>query len=175
MKISVVAVGLKMPKWADEACEDYLHRFPSDWKLELKTVKAEDRNTRTIPKVMQAEAERIRAALPKDAIKVIMDERGADPTSTKLAQQINRWGDQGRPIAFIIGGADGIDPGLKAEADFTLRLSSLTLPHAMARVLLLEPQLVPSPQPSLSSGLSYGFLSCIQVATQTGAFERCGL
>lgn len=124
MKISVVAVGLKMPKWADEACEDYLHRFPSDWKLELKTVKAE--------------AERIRAALPKDAIKVIMDERGADPTSTKLAQQINRWGDQGRPIAFIIGGADGIDPGLKAEADFTLRLSSLTLPHAMARVLLLE-------------------------------------
>ena len=82
MKISVVAVGLKMPKWADEACEDYLHRFPSDWKLELKTVKAEDRNTRTIPKVMQAEAERIRAALPKDAIKVIMDERGADPTST---------------------------------------------------------------------------------------------
>lgn len=94
MKISVVAVGLKMPKWADEACEDYLHRFPSDWKLELKTVKAEDRNTRTIPKVMQAEAERIRAALPKDAIKVIMDERGADPTSTKLAQQINRWGDQ---------------------------------------------------------------------------------
>ena len=78
------------------------------------------------------------AALPKDAIKVIMDERGADPTSTKLAQQINRWGDQGRPIAFIIGGADGIDPGLKAEADFTLRLSSLTLPHAMARVLLLE-------------------------------------
>ena len=87
---------------------------------------------------MQAEAERIRAALPKDAIKVIMDERGADPTSTKLAQQINRWSDQGRPIAFIIGGADGIDPGLKAEADFTLRLSSLTLPHAMARVLLLE-------------------------------------
>lgn len=43
MKISVVAVGLKMPKWADEACEDYLHRFPSDWKVELKTVKAEDR------------------------------------------------------------------------------------------------------------------------------------
>lgn len=87
MKISVVAVGLKIPKWADEACEDYLHRFPSDWKVELKTVKAEDRNTRTIPKVMQAEAERIRAALPKDAIKVIMDERGADPTSTKLARK----------------------------------------------------------------------------------------
>lgn len=137
MKISVVAVGLKMPKWADEACEDYLHRFPSDWKLELKTVKAEDRNTRTIPKVMQAEAERIRAALPKDAIKVIMDERGADPTSTKLAQQINRWGDQGRQSPSS-SGAPTVSTGLKAEADFTLRLSSLTLPHAMARVLLLE-------------------------------------
>ena len=47
MKISVVAVGLKMPKWADEACEDYLHRFPSDWKLELKTVKAESDASRS--------------------------------------------------------------------------------------------------------------------------------
>lgn len=138
MKISVIAVGLKMPNWANEASEDYLHRFPSDWKVELKTVKAEDRNTKSVPKVMEAEALRIRAALPKDSIIVIMDERGKDLTSMKLAEQLNRWGDQGRPIAFIIGGADGIDPTLKAEAHFMIRLSSMTLPHAMARVLLLE-------------------------------------
>lgn len=138
MKISVIAVGLKMPNWAAEASVDYLHRFPADWKVELKTVKAEDRNTKAIPKIMEAEAQRIRAALPKDAIMVIMDERGKDLTSTKLAEQLNRWGEQGKPIAFIIGGADGIDPSLKAQAHFMLRLSSLTLPHAMARVLLLE-------------------------------------
>lgn len=138
MKISVIAVGLKMPNWAAEASEDYLHRFPADWKVELKTVKAEDRNTKAIPKIMEAEAQRIRAALPKDAIMVIMDERGKDLTSTKLAEQLNCWGEQGKPIAFIIGGADGIDPSLKAHAHFMLRLSSLTLPHAMARVLLLE-------------------------------------
>lgn len=138
MKITVIAVGLKMAAWSSEASEDYLHRFPSDWKVELKTVKAEDRNTKSIPKVMEAEAERIRASIPRDAIIVIMDERGHDLTSQKLAQQINKWGNQGRPIAFIIGGADGIDPNLKAECSYMLRLSSLTLPHAMARVLLLE-------------------------------------
>lgn len=137
MKISVVAVGLKMPKWADEACEDYLHRFPSDWKLELKTVKAEDRNTRTIPKVMQAEAERIRAACRR------MPSRSSWMSAAQTRPALSSpnkstAGATGTPIAFIIGGADGIDPGLKAEADFTLRLSSLTLPHAMARVLLLE-------------------------------------
>ena len=137
MKISVVAVGLKIPKWADEACEDYLHRFPSDWKVELKTVKAEDRNTRTIPKVMQAEAERIRP--PCRRMPSRSSWMSAAQTRPALSSPSKSTaGRPGRPIAFIIGGADGIDPGLKAEADFTLRLSSLTLPHAMARVLLVE-------------------------------------
>lgn len=138
MKITVVAIGQKMPGWAQEASDDYLHRFPADWKVELKALKAEDRTTKTVAKVMEAEAARIRAALPKDALIVIMDERGNDLTSQKLAQQINRWAEQARPIAFIIGGADGIDPTLKKEAHYALRLSSMTLPHAMARVLLLE-------------------------------------
>lgn len=138
MKISVVAVGLKMPEWAEEASQDYLARFPSDWRVEVKCVKAEDRSTKTVPKVMEAEAQRLRAALPKDCVLVIMDERGRDLTSEKLASEIQKWGDEGRPIAFIIGGADGIDPQLKKEGRLMLRLSSLTLPHAMARVLLLE-------------------------------------
>ena len=87
---------------------------------------------------MEIEAERIRAALPKDSIIVIMDERGHDLTSQKLAQQLSKWSLEGRPIAFVIGGADGIDPNFKRECHYMLRLSSLTLPHAMARVLLLE-------------------------------------
>lgn len=138
MKITIIAIGQKMPGWANEACENYLSRFPSDWKVELKALKAEDRSAKPIAKVMQAEAEKIRSALPKDAILVIMDERGKALTSKELALQIHKWEERSRPLAFVIGGADGIDPQLKQEGDFMLRLSSLTLPHAMARVLLSE-------------------------------------
>lgn len=138
MKISVVAVGLKMPSWAETACEDYLHRFPPEWKVEVKTVKAEDRNQKVISKIMAAEAQRLTAVLPKDALIVIMDEHGSDLTSVKFAQTLSKLGDQGRPIAFIIGGADGIDETLKKKAHLKIRLSSMTLPHAFARVLLLE-------------------------------------
>lgn len=138
MKILIIAIGQKLPEWAQEACNDYLHRFPRDWSVEVKALKAEDRTTKTIEKIMQNEAERIRAAIPKDAVLVILDERGVDLTSQKLASKLNNWKDQGRPVVFVIGGADGLDKQFKSEGDVLLRLSSLTLPHAMVRVLILE-------------------------------------
>ncbi len=138
MKILIIAIGQKLPEWAQEACNDYLNRFPRDWSVEVKALKAEDRTTKTIEKIMQIEAERIRAAIPKDAVLVILDERGVDLTSQKLASKLNNWKDQGRPVVFVIGGADGLDKQFKSEGDVLLRLSSLTLPHAMVRVLILE-------------------------------------
>jgi 23S rRNA (pseudouridine1915-N3)-methyltransferase len=139
MRITIIAVGTKQPSWVEEAVKDYLSRFPSDWKVELKAVKAEDRTTgKPIAKVMELEAERIRAALPKDAFLIILDERGKDLTSVQMAQKIAAWGAEGLSPAFVIGGADGIDPGLKAEARFMLRLSSLTMPHGLVRVLIAE-------------------------------------
>jgi 23S rRNA (pseudouridine1915-N3)-methyltransferase len=139
MRITIIAVGTKQPSWVEEAVKDYLARFPSDWKVELKAVKAEDRTTgKPIAKVMELEAERIRAALPKDAFLIILDERGKDLTSVQMAQKIAAWGAEGLSLAFVIGGADGIDPGLKTEARFMLRLSSLTMPHGLVRVLIAE-------------------------------------
>jgi 23S rRNA (pseudouridine1915-N3)-methyltransferase len=87
---------------------------------------------------MAQEAVRIRAALPKQAQVIALDERGADITTRALSMQLERWMGDGRDVAFIIGGADGLDPALKSSAQQMLRLSSLTLPHALVRALLAE-------------------------------------
>lgn len=138
MKLTVVAIGQRQPAWAETACEDYLKRFPPDWKVEVKALKAEPREGKPVPVIMQAEAVRIESALGRDVRRVILDERGSRLTSVELAQRVEVWLNDGRDVAFVIGGADGIDPALKKTADETLRLSDLTLPHALARVFLLE-------------------------------------
>jgi len=88
--------------------------------------------------LMAAEAERIEQACPKGARRVVLDERGERRTTVQLAERLRFWLGDGRDVALLIGGPDGLDPRLKASADETLRLSDLTLPHAFARVLLAE-------------------------------------
>jgi len=88
--------------------------------------------------IMQAEAARMEAALERGVRRVILDERGSRLTSVQLAERTDAWLNDGRDVALIIGGADGIDPQLKQKADEAIRLSDMTLPHALARVLLLE-------------------------------------
>ncbi len=138
MKISIIAIGQKLPDWAENACSDYLRRFPKDWCVEVKALKAEDRSSKSVDKAMSLEASKIKAALPKDAFIVVLDERGIDLTSTELASKLLLWQDRAQSIAFIIGGADGLDPEIKKSADLMLRLSSFTLPHALARVFVIE-------------------------------------
>ena len=139
MRLVLCAVGQKMPAWADEAYADFAKRFPPDMRLELKAVKAEPRTTgKSTAQLMAAEAQRLEAACPKGARRVILDERGDRVTSRQLAERMNTWRSDGRDLAIFIGGPDGLDPSLKATADETLRLSDLTLPHAFVRVLLAE-------------------------------------
>lgn len=138
MKFTVVTIGHRLPDWANVACEDYLKRFPPDWKVEVKALKAEPREGRPVPAIMLAEAARMEAALERGVRRVILDERGTRLSSVQLAERTQAWAHDGRDVAFIIGGADGIDPQLKQTADEAIRLSDMTLPHAMARVLLLE-------------------------------------
>ena len=141
MKITVVAVGQRQPAWAQAAVDDYLARFPADFKVELKEVKAEPRTGKgndPVPRLVAAEAARIRAATPADGRLIALDERGADWTTGKLAAALARWRDDGIHPVFVIGGPDGLDADLKKAAQAQVRLSSLTLPHALARVLLAE-------------------------------------
>jgi 23S rRNA (pseudouridine1915-N3)-methyltransferase len=139
MRLVLVAVGQRMPSWADAACEDFAKRFPPECRLEIKAVKAEPRTGgKTTEALMAAEAVRIDAAIPKAARRVALDERGERRTTAQLAERLRFWLGDGRDVALLIGGPDGLDAALKASADETLRLSDLTLPHALARVLLVE-------------------------------------
>lgn len=138
MKLLLVAVGQRLPAWADEAYQDYAKRFPPDLRLELKAVKAEPRSGKTADQLMAAEATRIEAALPKGVRRVVLDEHGSRLTTMQLAQRLTAWVNDGRDAALIVGGPDGLAPPLKDSADETLRLSDLTLPHAFVRVLLAE-------------------------------------
>lgn len=139
MRLALVAVGQRQPAWAEEACAEYLRRFPSEWRVELKAVKAEPRSQgKTVEAMKAAEAERLVAACPKGARRVVLDERGQRVTTRQLADRLLAWQADGRDVALMLGGPDGLDDMLKAQADESLRLSDLTLPHAFARVLLTE-------------------------------------
>lgn len=138
MKITIIAVDLRSPGWAAEAVSDYLGRFPRDWKVELKTVKEEPRRGHPKEKLMAAEAERIRKSIPKGSLLVTLDEHGRDLTTVEFARQLSAWERGGDSVTFVIGGTDGIDPDLKRESRMMIRLSSMTLPHALARVMLSE-------------------------------------
>ncbi len=138
MKLVLAAVGQRQPAWADTAYEDFAKRFPPELRLELKAVKAEPRGSKTAEQLMAAEALRLEAALPKGARRVVLDERGERLSTTLLAQRLQAWMRDGRDVALLVGGPDGLSAELKQRADETLRLSDLTLPHAFVRVLLAE-------------------------------------
>ncbi len=139
MKLWLVAVGQRMPAWADTAYEDYAKRFPPELRLELKAVKTEPRTTgKPVAALMAAERVRIEAALPKGVRRVVLDERGTRHTTAALAERLTAWQHDGRDVALLVGGPDGLDPALRQSGDETWRLSDLTLPHAMVRVLLVE-------------------------------------
>jgi len=138
MRLVIVAVGQRQPAWAQMAYEDYAKRFPPELRLELKAVKAEPRGSRTAEQLMAGERQRIEAALPKGARRLVLDEHGTRLDTAQLAARLKSWMGEGRDVALLIGGPDGLDAGLKGTADETLRLSDLTLPHAFVRVLLAE-------------------------------------
>ncbi|HEY9573803.1 MAG TPA: 23S rRNA (pseudouridine(1915)-N(3))-methyltransferase RlmH [Pusillimonas sp.] len=139
MKLIVVAVGMRMPDWVDTAWRDYARRLPSDCLLELKEVKPEPRTLGKTPaQMMQAEARRIEAAVAPNALRIALDEHGKDITTMALSHELEKWRGGGQDIAFLIGGPDGLDADLKRSCQGLLRLSSLTLPHPMVRIVLAE-------------------------------------
>jgi 23S rRNA (pseudouridine1915-N3)-methyltransferase len=138
VKLVLAAVGQRQPAWADMAYEDFAKRFPPEMRLELKAVKAESRGSKTAIQLMSAEAVRLEAAVPRGARRVVLDEHGTRLTTRQLADRMTAWMNEGRDVALLVGGPDGLDPALKTTADETLRLSDLTLPHAFVRVLLAE-------------------------------------
>lgn len=135
----MVAVGTRLPDWMNTGFAEYAKRMPRELPLELIEIKPEPRTTgKTVGAMMAAEAKRIEAALPSRCRRIALDERGEAPDTQVLAQNLTHWQSKGDDVAFLIGGPDGLDPALKQGAHESLRLSSLTLPHGLARVVLAE-------------------------------------
>ena len=138
MRLGILAVGHKLPDWVAKGCAEYIKRMPRELPLSVVEIKPEPRGSKTREQLLAAEKTRLQAALSSFDRLVVLDERGADLTTVKLAQRLEDWMREGGDTAFIIGGADGIDEELKQRAASMIRLSSLTLPHAMARLVLCE-------------------------------------
>lgn len=128
-----------MPGWVEEAFAEYQKRMPREARVELVEFRPEKRDGgKTAEQAMAAEAARIQAALPKNCLRVGLDERGKPFTSLQLADRLKEWLGSGRDVALIIGGADGLAPEVKGEADLLWSLSPLTLPHPLVRIVLVE-------------------------------------
>ena len=138
MRLLIVAVGQRVPDWAQTAYDDYAKRFPPEIKVELKTVKTEPRGSKTLITLYASERERIVAAIPRGARVVVLDERGTSLTTKVLAERLTTWQLSGDDVALVIGGPDGLEPAFRQSAHERIRLSDLTLPHSMVRVLLIE-------------------------------------
>lgn len=138
MRLLIVAVGQRVPDWAQTAWDDYAKRFPFELKVELKAVKTEPRASKSLETLYAAERARIEAVIPKGFRIVALDERGTNLTTMALAGKLKDWQLSGDDVALVIGGPDGLDPAFRQAAHERIRLSDLTLPHAMVRVLLIE-------------------------------------
>jgi 23S rRNA (pseudouridine1915-N3)-methyltransferase len=116
-RLHVVAIAARLPAWAETACADYARRMPKGYEVERIALKDESR---------------LRGAVPKGARRVALDERGREYTTAQFARLLDA------PSAFVIGGADGLTDATRREADLMLRLSAMTLPHALTQLVLLE-------------------------------------
>ena len=138
MKLSILAVGHKQPAWVEAGCAEYLKRMPRELPASVSEIKPEPRGSKTREQLLAAEKTRLRDAMAAGVRIVVLDEKGDDLTTLQLARRLETWMQDGRDVALLIGGADGLDEEFKRQASDKLRLSSLTLPHGMARLLLCE-------------------------------------
>jgi 23S rRNA (pseudouridine1915-N3)-methyltransferase len=118
-RLHVLAVANKLPAWAEAARDEYLKRMPRGYEVRLVQLKP-------------SAAGKVHKEIPANTRLVALDERGKDLTTKQFAALLSE------PTTFVIGGADGLDPALKKKASLLLRLSALTLPHALAQVVLCE-------------------------------------
>lgn len=138
MKVRLLTVSHRQPAWVVEGCVEYERRLPRQWNFELVEVKPEPRRDgATAERVQAVEAERLRTAA-RGARLVALDERGAAWTTAEFATRLQRWLQDARDLAFLVGGADGLDPELRDAAEQRLSLSPLTLPHGLVRVVFVE-------------------------------------
>jgi len=128
-----------MPKWVQDGYQEYAKRLPKSCSIKLVELPMAQRGkTGSVDKYKTEEAKKIRAAIPKGARLIVLDEHGQQVTTVTLANQLEDWLAGGQDVALIVGGPDGLDPALIDQAQWKWGLSKLTLPHPMVRVMVAE-------------------------------------
>jgi len=139
MKVHLIAVGKKMPAWINTGYAEFSKRMPPELQINLIEVTPSTRNKSTpIEKNIKEEGELIQSAIPTNSKLIVLDEKGKNFSSVDLSKKMEDWLPMGQDIVLVIGGADGIDPMIKQQADEKWSLSSFTLPHALVRVVVAE-------------------------------------
>ena len=139
MRIRVVAVGTRLPDWQQQGFREYARRLPKECAMELVEIAAATRSKgMPVAKAVGKESEALLAALAKNDYVVALDRPGIQYTTEDLAGVLETWLGQGRDVAMLIGGADGLSDACLSRADLRWSLSDLTLPHGLARVMVAE-------------------------------------
>jgi len=139
MRLRLITVGSRQPAWVDAAFADYLRRFRPPWRVELLELEAAPRSAqRGAAAAIEREGERVLSALRDRERVVLLDERGKALATRELADRLSVLAAESPDLALLIGGPDGHAPAVRARAAESWSLSRLTLPHGLARVLLIE-------------------------------------
>ena len=139
MHLRLLAVGDRQPNWVDDAFAMYQERLPREWRFQLDVLPTSRRSKNTpADRARDDEGRRLLDRLGRDEQLILLDERGRSLTSRGLGNRLGDWLAAGSDLAFVIGGPDGVSKAVRERAAFTWSLSKLTLPHGLARVLLIE-------------------------------------
>ncbi len=138
MKLLLLAAGTKLPAWVNTGFEDYAQRLTGEYKLDLKEISLGQRSGGNTQQAIAKEGQKMLAAIPSSAYVVALQVTGRALTSEQLASFLQARALDGRDVVFCIGGPEGLAPAVDTRADFKWSLSTLTLPHALARVMVAE-------------------------------------
>lgn len=139
MRIHFLAVGQRVPDWVGQGYDEFARRLPPECRLSLTEIPAARRSKGAeVARLREAEGERLLAALPRGAYAVALDVRGAAWSTEQLAARLADWMQAGRDVALLAGGPDGLAPACLQRADAVWSLSTLTLPHALVRIVVAE-------------------------------------
>jgi 23S rRNA (pseudouridine1915-N3)-methyltransferase len=138
VKLSLIAIGNKMPAWVNTSMQDYQKRMPHGWKWDLIEIASVKRDKMPTQQVLAQEGKAILQKCSEFDFFITLDRCGKSISSEHLAEQLHDWHDSNYKVAIIIGGPEGICPQVRAQARAEWSISDLTLPHPMVRVIMAE-------------------------------------
>lgn len=139
MKLNIIAIGQKMPKWINEGFTQYQKRMPKEMSIVLHELAVATRNKNyNVGKLQAEEWKKQSQKLPQQGIIIALDEKGQQWNTQQWADNMQKWQLETQQVSFLLGGPDGLADEAKIKAKQLISLGKMTLPHGLARVVLVE-------------------------------------